>query len=63
MPSHICQYKERFNSQRDGILRKDGDRPEARRGVSIPNGTEFYHNLSFRDFVMFVSIPNGIELY
>ena len=24
MPSHICQYKERFNSQRDGILQISG---------------------------------------
>ena len=25
MPSHICRYKERFNSQRDGILLKPKD--------------------------------------
>ena len=42
MSSHICRHKERFNSQRDGILHKEAKKHISSNNVSISNGMEFY---------------------
>jgi len=55
---------EGFNSQRDGILRGHRYANQMQKGVSIPNGMEFYRNdKAFSQSHREVSIPNGMEFY
>ena len=54
----------RFNSQRDGILPKIRLSENITKGVSIPNGMEFYSSFTIVRFIsVIVSIPNGMEFY
>ena len=58
----LCAFYGRFNSQRDGILRKLFKHLLRRGSVSIPNGMEFYLNSQDRnlDFSRFNFQRDGI---